>query len=95
MKPIRRAVRLGKHNDDASRRTATKISSARQYFALARQAARVAANFFCQGLWSVDLRTPPGPEGSNGSMLCNCRSHPGIFQFLVVSFQFWVTNHRN
>ena len=32
-----------------------------------------------QGLWSADLRIPPGPEGSNGSMLCNCRSHPGIF----------------
>jgi len=27
----------------------------------------------------VDLRTPPGPEGSNGSLLRICRGHPGIF----------------
>jgi hypothetical protein len=27
----------------------------------------------------VDLRTPPGPEGSNGSLLCICRGHPGTF----------------
>jgi hypothetical protein len=27
----------------------------------------------------VDLRTPPGPEGSNGSLLDICRGHPGIF----------------
>jgi GxxExxY protein len=32
----------------------------------------------CQGLRIADLRTPPGPEGSNGSLLCICRSHPGI-----------------
>src|SRR6266404_2584531 len=32
----------------------------------------------CQGPWIVDLRTPPGPEGSNGSLLCNCRGHPGF-----------------
>ena len=31
-----------------------------------------------QGPWNVDLRTPPGPEGSNGSLLCVCRGHPGI-----------------
>jgi len=35
----------------------------------------------CQGPWIVDLRTPPGPEGSNGSLLCNCRGHPGFFDF--------------
>ena len=27
----------------------------------------------------MDLRTPRGPEGSNGSLLCVCRGHPGIF----------------
>jgi hypothetical protein len=32
----------------------------------------------CQGPWNVDLRTPPGPEGSNGSLLRICRGHPGI-----------------
>jgi len=32
----------------------------------------------CQGPWIVDLRTPPGPEGSNGSLLCDCRGNPGI-----------------
>ena len=32
----------------------------------------------CQGPWNVDLRTPPGPEGSNGSLLCVCRGHPGL-----------------
>ena len=31
----------------------------------------------CQGPWTVDLRTPPGPEGSNGSLLRICRGHPG------------------
>ncbi len=30
----------------------------------------------------MDLRTPRGPEGSNGSLLCVCRGHPGIFNFL-------------
>src|SRR5438876_6724030 len=34
----------------------------------------------CQGPWNVDLRTPPGPEGSNGSLLCMRRGHPGFFQ---------------
>jgi hypothetical protein len=33
----------------------------------------------CQGPRNVDLRTPPGPEGSNGSLLDICRGHPGIF----------------
>src|SRR6266480_4287229 len=32
---------------------------------------------FCQGPWNVDLRTPPGPEGSNGSLLRIRRGHPG------------------
>ena len=31
-----------------------------------------------QGPWNADLRTPPGPEGSNGSLLCIRRGHPGI-----------------
>lgn len=35
----------------------------------------------CQGPWNVDLRTPPGPEGSNGSLLDICRGHPGISIF--------------
>src|ERR1017187_4198586 len=35
----------------------------------------------CQGPWTVDLRTPPGPEGSNGSLLCICRGHPGTLSF--------------
>src|ERR1035437_1246235 len=39
---------------------------------------QVRQNFFCQGPWNVDLRTPPGPEGSNGSLLCVCRGHPDI-----------------
>ena len=34
-----------------------------------------------QGPWNVDLQTPPGPEGSNGSLLCIRRGHPGIFHF--------------
>ena len=34
---------------------------------------------FCQGPRNADLRTPPGPEGSNGSLLRICRGHPGIF----------------
>src|SRR6267142_541645 len=38
----------------------------------------VAAYSCRQGPWTVDLRTPPGPEGSNGSLLCSCRGHPGI-----------------
>jgi hypothetical protein len=35
----------------------------------------------CQGPWTVDLQTPPGPEGSNGSLLCICRGHPGTLIF--------------
>ena len=31
-----------------------------------------------QGPWNADLRTPPGPEGSNGSLLCIRRGYPGI-----------------
>jgi hypothetical protein len=41
-------------------------------------AARLAQHHFRQGPWNVDLRTPPGPEGSNGSLLRICRGHPGI-----------------
>ena len=33
----------------------------------------------CQGPWNVDLRTPPGQECSNGSLLRIRRGHPGIF----------------
>ena len=41
-----------------------------------------------QGPWIVDLRTPPGQECSNGSLLCICRGRPGtpLFSgFLFVS----------
>jgi len=47
--------------------------------ALSRQSAECEADFLRQGPWNVDLRTPPGPEGSNGSLLCICRGHPDIF----------------
>jgi len=40
--------------------------------------ARVQHIHHCQGPWNVDLRTPPGPEGSNGSLLDICRGHPGL-----------------
>ena len=36
---------------------------------------------FRQGPWSADLQTPRGPEGSNGSLLCICRGHPGLLNF--------------
>src|SRR4051794_18248362 len=32
-----------------------------------------------QGPRNVDLRTPPGQECSNGSLLRVCRGHPGFF----------------
>src|SRR5439155_4692409 len=44
-----------------------------------------------QGPWTVDLRTPPGPEGSNGSLLCICRGHPGISQ---MSYQVIARKYR-
>ena len=34
-----------------------------------RGAHRVDTTNCCQGLWSVDEQTPPGPEGSNGSLI--------------------------
>src|SRR5208282_2762698 len=46
---------------------------------LSRQPMKFAAGFPCQGPWNVDLRTPPGPEGSNGSLLRICRGHPDTF----------------
>jgi Ankyrin repeats (3 copies) len=44
----------------------------------------------CQGPWNVDLRTPPGQECSNGSLLCIRRGHPGIlnFRFLICDSRF-------
>jgi hypothetical protein len=56
--------------------------------ALARQQMKFAADFSRQGPWNVDLRTPPGPEGSNGSLLRICRGHPDIsfFAFLIFNF---------
>jgi hypothetical protein len=43
---------------------------------LLEAANRLAQNYPRQGPWNVDLRTPPGPEGSNGSLLRICRGHP-------------------
>jgi len=39
---------------------------------------------FRQGPWNVDLRTPPGQECSNGSLLCIRRGHPGILNFRLM-----------
>ena len=39
------------------------------------------AGGFCQGPWNVDLRTPPGQECSNGSLLRVRRGVPGILDF--------------
>src|SRR5688572_433363 len=39
-----------------------------------------------QGPWNVDLRTPPGPEGSNGSLLDIRRGHPGTFSIYEFAF---------
>ena len=39
-------------------------------------------NGFCQGPWSVDLRTPRGQECSNGSLLHFRRGVPGILNFI-------------
>jgi hypothetical protein len=48
-----------------------------------------------QGPWNADLRTPPGPEGSNGSLLYICRGHPGIFsQFKIKSAKFKIAAPR-
>ena len=41
-----------------------------------------------QGPWNVDLRTPPGPEGSNGSLLDICRGNPGTFS--IYDFRFTI-----
>jgi hypothetical protein len=41
------------------------------------------AGEFCQGPWNADLETPPGPEGSNGTLLRIRRGHPGIFPFTI------------
>ena len=43
---------------------------------------------FRQGPWNVDLRTPPGPEGSNGSLLDICRGNPGTFS--IYHFRFTI-----
>jgi len=45
---------------------------------------------FRQGPWNVDLRTPPGPEGSNGSLLDICRGHPGIFRFTILDLRLTI-----
>src|SRR5581483_7223273 len=48
---------------------------------------RGAADCSCQGPWNVDLRTPPGQECSNGSLLCIRRGHPGI-SFSIFGLRF-------
>jgi DNA polymerase III subunit gamma/tau len=49
----------------------------------------------CQGPWNVDLRTPPGPEGSNGSLLCVCRGHPGFSVYCShMSYQVIARKYR-
>lgn len=43
-----------------------------------------------QGPWNVDLETPPGPEGSNGTLLHIRRGYPGfsICDFRLVIYAF-------
>jgi hypothetical protein len=38
----------------------------------------LSCSWICQGPWSADLRTPPGQECSNGSLLRARRGSPGI-----------------
>src|ERR1700709_2834291 len=45
-----------------------------------------------QGPWNVDLRTPPGPEGSNGSLLRICRGHPDTLSFTICDCRFTIAN---
>jgi hypothetical protein len=45
---------------------------------------------FRQGPWNADLRTPRGPEGSNGSLLCVCRGHPGTFEFTILDLRLTI-----
>src|SRR6202453_4780773 len=48
--------------------------------------------WFCQGPWNVDLRTPPGQECSNGSLLRIRRGHPGIPPYM--SYQVIARKYR-
>ena len=43
-----------------------------------------------QGPWNVDLETPPGPEGSNGTLLHIRRGYPGFsnLRFLILDCGF-------
>ena len=52
----------------------------------------LAQNCSRQGPWNVDLRTPPGPEGSNGSLLRICRGHPDTSSFTIGNFRFTFAN---
>jgi hypothetical protein len=52
-----------------------------------------ASHWLRQGLWIADLQNPPGPEGSNGSLLCICRSHPGI-SFTIYDLRFTIEGTR-
>ena len=52
-------------------------------------------NDFCQGPWSVDLRTPRGQECSNGSLLHFRRGVPGIFLIsFAMSYQVIARKYR-
>src|SRR5450755_5023363 len=53
---------------------------------------KLTQNYLCQGPWNVDLRTPPGPEGSNGSLLRICRGHPDTLSFTICDFGFTIAN---
>ena len=65
----------------------------RDHASLPRQPPDFPPKCSCQGPWNVDLRTPPGPEGSNGSLLCVCRGHPDILhlRFEVLDLELLLT----
>jgi hypothetical protein len=47
-----------------------------------------------QGPWNVDLGTPPGPEGSNGTLLRIRRGYPG-FEFSILDCGFLTYSQRS
>lgn len=72
--PARR--RPGPHGGSALWRRCYSADGAREISALARARIRAGFRALCSGM----PRTPPGPEGSNGSGLCRVpRNHPGPF----------------
>jgi hypothetical protein len=72
--------------NDTSRRISSPLFSIKTHRALTRQPFNCPPYYPRQGPWNVDLRTPPGPEGSNGSLLCVCRGHPDILHLRFVVF---------